>query len=107
MGEWVKPRRDQVIAWRRDGLTWREIGVLCGVSQSTVSVYAQGLDMPADLAAPRRSSSPYAEVRHLLLVKQFSDRALATHLGIAVHSAQRRRLRAGVRRDENGKAVEA
>jgi hypothetical protein len=105
MTECVKPTREQVIEWRRDGLTWREIGTMCGVAQSTVLRYAVTLDLPAELFEIRRSGVTVAQIRALVIDKQYSDRALATHLGLSVHSAQRRRLRAGVRRDENGKAV--
>lgn len=107
MTEWVKPTREQVIGWREDGLTWRQVGIMCGVAATTVLSWVQTQNLPAEIMRPTRSKTTNAEIRVLLFDKQYSDRALATHLGITVNSAQRRRLRAGIRRDNNGKPVDA
>lgn len=106
--DWVRPTREQLIQWREDGLTWAQIGKLCGITRNPLVLHAATLNLPQSVykrAQVVGKEAREAEIRHLVIVKQFSDRALATHLGLPLPSAQRRRRRAGVIRDENGKAI--
>lgn len=103
---WVKPTRDEVAAMRTAGMTWAQIGERYGVHRKTFAKWAHTLGLPVHLTVTRNTTVTPEEIRRLVVEKQYSDRALATHLGLSVASAQRRRLRAGVGRDKDGKAVQ-
>lgn len=101
--DWVRPTREQVVGWREEGMSWRQIADRLGVSLHVSNAWIKTLgELPANVIGKRstKGRESEAEIRHLVTDRLFSDRALAAHLGVSVATARRRRVAAGILRGE-------